>query len=124
MDFTRPFQQNATDRQLSATEMLRALRLDLAAELDAMSLYAAHIESISDPHVQAVLASIRDDEKEHAAQLIRLLTILDETQDGTLQLATANLASPAHPIPHYPSIAERVRELDQRVNEFEQRMTR
>jgi rubrerythrin len=123
MDFTKPFQQSSATASLSPTELLRALRLDLAAELDAMSLYQAHIESISSPHVQAVLARIRDDEKEHAAQLLTIINGMDMTQADKLQTAQEDIQAVGQPLLRYPSIAERIRDLDDLVIAFSHRMT-
>ncbi|MCL5960611.1 MAG: demethoxyubiquinone hydroxylase family protein [Chloroflexi bacterium] len=80
MDFSNPFTGMVPGRKLNMEEILRALRLDVAAELDAINLYQAHIDAIDDPKVNAVIAHIRDEEKEHAAEFMSLINELDLTQ--------------------------------------------
>jgi rubrerythrin len=80
MDFTNPFVGLTPDRKLTNEEILRALRIDLAAELDAINLYQAHIDAIDDERVKEVIAHIRDEEKEHAAEFMAIINFLDDKQ--------------------------------------------
>ena len=57
------------------------LREDLKGEQDAIILYQSHIDSATDEEVKHVLEHIRDDEKEHTAELIKLIRKLDAVQD-------------------------------------------
>ena len=75
-DFANPFQGNC-DRKLSKEELIQALRIDIAAELEAMFLYEAHAMATDDPLVKKVLIDIRDEEKEHAGELLALMRYLD-----------------------------------------------
>ncbi len=59
---------------------LEMLREDLIAELQAINQYQEHIESLEDEEAIRVLEHIRDDEKEHVAELVRLLQMLDPVQ--------------------------------------------
>jgi Uncharacterized conserved protein len=75
-NFANPFQGNC-DRKLTKEELIQALRIDIAAELEAMFLYEAHAMATDDPLVQKVLRDIRDEEKEHAGELLALMRYLD-----------------------------------------------
>ncbi len=59
---------------------LLLLRDDLVGELQAINQYQEHIDIISDPMARQVLEHIRDDEKEHVAELTKLIQQLDPTQ--------------------------------------------
>ena len=75
-DFANPFQGNC-DRKLSKEELIQALRIDIASELEAMYLYDAHAMATDDPLVKEVLRDIRDEEKAHAGELLALMRYLD-----------------------------------------------
>jgi uncharacterized protein len=64
---------------------LIALREDLVGELDAINLYQVHIDEIDDEEVKKVLAHIRDDEKEHVAELVKIIRKLDSSQEEKFQ---------------------------------------
>lgn len=74
--FANPFCGNV-DRKLSNAELMQALRLDIAGELEAIFLYDAHYLATDDPAAKAVLADIRDEEKIHMGELITLMRHLD-----------------------------------------------
>jgi len=59
---------------------LEMLREDLIGELQAINQYQDHIDTIGDEEVMEVLEHIRDDEKEHVAELTKLIQKLDATQ--------------------------------------------
>ncbi len=88
---TDPF-TTLVPRKMSASELARAIRLDIAAELDATNLYQAHIDATDNEEAKAVLAHIRDEEKEHAAEFLQLLAMLDPYQAQELQEAPGNVA--------------------------------
>ena|SRR5579862_6288387 len=79
MPQTEPFTYNAP-RKMSDTELARALKLDAAAELDAMNLYEAHIEATDNADAKKLLAFIAKDEKEHFALFLELIRRLDPQQ--------------------------------------------
>jgi rubrerythrin len=89
---TDPFVYNEP-RKLSNSELASAIRLDIQAELDATSLYQAHYDATDDERARAILAHIRDEEKEHAAEFTQLLAILDPYQAEELRSAPANVAN-------------------------------
>ena len=79
MEFSNPF-ATMVPRKMNAAELARAIMQDIAAELDAVALYQAHIDATDDERAKKVLAHARDDEKEHVAEFLALLEILDPQQ--------------------------------------------
>ena len=75
-NFANPFQGNV-ERKLSNAELMQAIRLDIAGELEAIYLYESHYLATDDPAAPAVLADIRDEEKAHMGELITLMRYLD-----------------------------------------------
>ena len=59
---------------------LEMLREDLVGELQAINQYQDHIDSIDDEEARHVLEHIRDDEKEHVAELMKVILKLDPVQ--------------------------------------------
>ena len=75
-EFANPFQGNY-NRKISKEELIQAIRIDIASELEAMYLYDAHAMATDDPLVKKVLEDIRDEEKQHAGELLALMRYLD-----------------------------------------------
>ena len=71
-DFADPFAGNAT-RQMTREELIRALRLDIAAEQEAIHMYTAQAEASDDPLAKAVLLEIADEERQHTGELMEVL---------------------------------------------------
>lgn len=72
---------NDSDYVANDTDIdLEMLREDLISELQAINQYQEHIDSIDDDEAREVLEHIRDDEKEHVAQLTKLIRKLDPLQ--------------------------------------------
>ena len=78
-------------RKMTDSELARALRLDAAAELDAMNLYEAHIEATDNEDARKVLAFIAKDEKEHYALFHELVRRLDPQQAEEMEGIGAKL---------------------------------
>ncbi len=74
--FANPFQGNV-DRKLTKEELIQAVRLDIAGELEAIYLYDAHVQATDNDIAKNVLADIRDEEKAHIGELMTLLRTLD-----------------------------------------------
>lgn len=85
-EFLNPFPGRVPDRKLGKEELVRALRLDLAAEHEAVHLYLAHADACDDPLAQAVLRDIADEERVHIGEFQRLIVILTGNEQ---QLADA-----------------------------------
>ncbi|MFA5809087.1 MAG: hypothetical protein WC935_01945 [Thermoleophilia bacterium] len=64
---------------------LNNLREDIKDELLAINHYQAHIDATDNTEIQKQLAHIRDEEKEHVAELVKLLRALDPTEDEKFQ---------------------------------------
>jgi rubrerythrin len=78
-NFANPFQGNV-NRKISKEELIQAVRLDIAGELEAIFLYDAHVLATDDPIAQKIIADIRDEEKAHVGELMTLLNILDPAE--------------------------------------------
>ena len=79
MSLTDPF-VGLVPRKMTDSELARAIRLNVAAEVDAINLYAAHMDATDNESARRILAHIIDEEKEHLAEFLELLKILDPTQ--------------------------------------------
>ncbi len=64
---------------------LKNLREDLVGELGAINQYQEHIDETNDEEVKKILGHIRDDEKEHFAELTKLIKRIDEIQEEKFQ---------------------------------------
>ena len=64
---------------------LKNLREDLIGELQAINQYQQHIDESDNEEIKKVLSHIRDDEKEHVAELVKLIQELDATQKEKFQ---------------------------------------
>lgn len=75
-NFANPFNGNV-DRKISKDELIQAIRLDIAGELEAIYLYEAHAMATDDVVAKTVLLDIANEEKEHVGELMYLLKHLD-----------------------------------------------
>jgi rubrerythrin len=91
MEFSNPF-GTTVPRKMNAAELASAIRQDIAAELDAVALYQAHIDATDDERAKKVLAHARDDEKEHVGEFMALLEILDPKQAAYLKKGKTEIA--------------------------------
>jgi rubrerythrin len=79
-----PFTGKVPDRKLTKAELVRALRLDLAAEHEAVHAYMAHADATDDPLAKEVLTDIANEERVHAGEFSRLIAILTGDEDAFL----------------------------------------
>ena len=56
------------------------IREDLIGELQAINQYQQHIESLENEEVVTILEHIIEEEKEHVAELLKVLSVLDPIQ--------------------------------------------
>jgi rubrerythrin len=75
-EFADPFSGKIPERKLTKQELIRAIRLDIAAEHEAIHLYMAHADAIDDPLAKKILIDIANEEREHVGEFMRLLEIL------------------------------------------------
>ncbi len=74
--FPDPFVSNVPDRKMNAEELTRAIRIDIAGELEAIHLYEAHAQATDNELVREVLLDIANEERVHTGELQRLLDLL------------------------------------------------
>lgn len=72
-EFGSPFSGLASDRKLTKSELVRAIRFMVAAEYEAVQLYMQLAESTDDKLAQEVLIDIADEERVHAGEFLHLL---------------------------------------------------
>ncbi len=83
-EFLNPFSGMVPDRKMTDSELLRALRLNLAAEEEAVHLYESHADATDNKLAKAVLHDIADEERVHAGEFQRLINILAEDEGKLL----------------------------------------
>ena len=83
-EFLNPFSGLAPDKKMSLSELIRAIRLNIAAEEEAIHLYTAHADATDHPLAKKVLLDIADEERVHAGEFLRLLEIITQDEDQFL----------------------------------------
>ncbi len=66
-------------------DSLAMLREDLVGELNAINQYQAHIDAIDDAEIKKFLEHINLDEKEHVAELTKIIRKIDAEQEEKFQ---------------------------------------
>jgi len=117
-EFVNPFSGMIPERKMTYAELVRALRLNLAAEEEAVHLYEAHADATDNELAKMVLHDIANEERVHAGEFQRLITILLEDEekclrDGALEvdeiaeeLGKGSKPSPEKPVKDIPSIGD------------------
>lgn len=90
-DFTKPFSGNVSDRKMTDEELVRAMRLNVAAEEEATFLYMAHAEATDHPLAKKVLIDIANEERVHIGEFNRLIQILTGDEDQFLAKGAAEV---------------------------------
>jgi rubrerythrin len=90
-EFAHAFYGNQNPRKLTHSELVRAIRLMVVDEYEAISIYTALAESIDNQLAKEVLIDIANEERVHAGEFLRLLKELapDEEQwyaDGAAEV--------------------------------------
>ncbi len=75
-EFVNPFSGKVPERKLTKEELIRAIRLNIAAEHEAIHLYMAHAEATDHPLAKEVLIDVANEEREHVGEFMQLLEIL------------------------------------------------
>ena len=83
-EFLNPFSGVVPERKLTKSELIRAIRQNLAAEHEAVHLYLAHADATDDPLAKHVLEDIANEERVHAGEFARLLAILTGDEEAFL----------------------------------------
>ncbi len=79
-EFLNPFSGKVPERKLTLEELIRAIRLNLAAEEEAVHLYMAHADATDHPLAKKVLIDIANEERVHAGEFLKLLEILTKDE--------------------------------------------
>lgn len=105
-DFVNPFSGMVPERKMTVEELVRALRLDLAAEHEAVHSYLSHADATDNPLAKAVLVDIANEERVHAGEFARLIAIITMDEDDHMRKGTqevdamaASLAPPEQKSP-------------------------
>jgi rubrerythrin len=90
-EFANAFYGNASPRKLTHSELVRAIRLMVTDEYEAISIYTQLAESTDNELAKEVLIDIANEEKVHVGEFLRLLKELapDESQwyaDGAAEV--------------------------------------
>jgi rubrerythrin len=80
-EFVNPFSGQVPARKLTDQELIRAIRLNIAAEHEAIHLYMAHAEATDHPLARKVLIGVANEEREHVGEFTRLLEILTRDEE-------------------------------------------
>ena len=72
--------EEMSEEQLAIQDDLEMLREDLIGELQAINQYEDHILSLENEEAVTTLEHIIEEEKEHVAELLRLIQNLDPAQ--------------------------------------------
>ena len=91
-DFADPFVYNVP-RMMTQSELAAALRIDIAAEIEAINIYQAHIDATDNEDARRVLAHVMAEEKEHLAEFLEVVKKLDPEQVYYLNEAPADVAA-------------------------------
>jgi rubrerythrin len=83
-EFVNPFTGLAPGRKMTDSELLRAMRLNVAAELEAIHLYMAHADATDNELAKKVLVDIANEERVHAGEFQRLISILAKDEEAFL----------------------------------------
>jgi len=73
IDVPNPFNIIKADRKLTKEELIRAIRLMVSAEYEAVQLYTQVAESTDNQLAKKVLIDIANEERVHAGEFLRLL---------------------------------------------------
>lgn len=90
-EFGTPFAGLSLDRQVTKTELIRAVRFFVAAEYEAVQLYMQIAERSDDKLATEVLKDIADEERVHAGEFLRLLKHLAPDEEGFYQKGAAEV---------------------------------
>jgi rubrerythrin len=90
-EFVNPFSGVVPGRKFTDSELARAIRLNLAAEEEAVHLYQAHADATDNELAKAVLLDIANEERVHAGEFQQLLNILCKDEGKLLAEGAAEV---------------------------------
>lgn len=95
-NFINPFSGLTPERKLSLSETIRVLRLDVAAEEEAVHLYTAHAEAIDEPLAKKILESIANEEIVHIGEFQSLIDKLSAQEHAFMTLGAEEVEKMTH----------------------------
>jgi len=84
-DFLNPFSGMIPNKKMSQEELIRAIRLDIAAEHEAVHAYMAHADATSNTFAKKILIDIANDERVHVGVLTHLLNTITKGEECMFQ---------------------------------------
>jgi len=81
MTFTNPFAANIP-RLMSKSELIRTLRINVAAEEEAVATYEAQAEATDNKLAKKVLREVANEEKAHIGEFKKLINILTKGKEA------------------------------------------
>lgn len=90
-EFINPFSGVIPERKLSERELTRGLRIALAAEEEAVHLYEALADATDNQLAKALLQDIANEERVHAGEFQRVLSVLLEDEEKFLAEGAAEV---------------------------------
>jgi uncharacterized protein len=83
-DFANPYPGKVPDRKLTLQELIRSIRLDVAAEEEATQQYLSQADATENQLAIKVLTDIANEERVHVGEFQRLLQLLTGDEDKWL----------------------------------------
>jgi rubrerythrin len=83
--FLDPFPGITPNKKLSKREILRALRLSIAAEQEAVHLYESFADAIDNKKIKKVMQDVANEEKVHIGEFQGLLNEFDKDEKELIQ---------------------------------------
>jgi rubrerythrin len=71
-EFVNPF-SGMVPRKMTKAELIRAIRLNIAAEHEAVHVYMAHADATDNALAKKVLVDIANEEREHVGEFMEVL---------------------------------------------------
>jgi rubrerythrin len=90
-EFVNPFSGKVPEGKLTLEELIRAIRLNLAAEEEAIHLYMAHADATDNELAKRVLVDVANEERQHAGEFSRLIQLLTGDEDNWLAEGAAEV---------------------------------
>ena len=84
-EFVNPFSGMVPERKLNPGELIRAIRLDIAAEEEAVHQYTAHADATDSALAKKVLIEVANEERVHIGEFMRVIELLTGDEDHFLR---------------------------------------
>jgi len=97
-EFVNPFSGMIPDRKMSKYELLRALRLSLSAEEEAVHLYTSIADACDNDLAAAVLKDIANEERVHKGEFQRLIELLSPDEFELMKKGAAEVDEITHSV--------------------------